>query len=95
MNPNDGGGGTIGLTVALSATGPASRGVQLVVTPADEEERLSVDRSVVTVRIWREGLDVVRGTISHPQSGTTSFFQGNAALLRVAEVLSLRLVRER
>jgi hypothetical protein len=95
MKPNEGEAGTIGLTVALSTAGPPSRDLHVVVTPANEDERFSIDRSVVTIRIWREGLDVVRGTISHPQSRTTSYFQGNAALLRMAEALSLRLVRKR
>jgi hypothetical protein len=69
---------------------PLRRGVALVMTPLDENERLAGERSSVVLSLWREGPTVVRGTITHA-SGSVAHFQGTESLIQMAQMLGLRL----
>jgi hypothetical protein len=84
---------TIDLEVSLEGGG-ASRALRAVATPLDESLSLAARRSSVFVQVWREGHEVVRGTVTHNDSGTVAYFQGTDALFRIAEALGLRVVRK-
>jgi hypothetical protein len=81
---------TVNLCVSFEAA-PAARGIRLAVAPVEEHETLTTERSSVVVSLWQESAQVVRGAISHASSGTVAYFQGTEMLLRLAEVLNVRI----
>jgi hypothetical protein len=77
------------LLIALDAA-PCGRGIQLGLTPVDDDEKLVADRFSVVITLWRESSTVVRGTITHG-SGGVAHFQGGEALIAMSRALGLRL----
>ncbi|HEY2475791.1 MAG TPA: hypothetical protein VGI19_13460 [Candidatus Cybelea sp.] len=71
---------------------PCERGVELLLTPADDAETIVAERFRVAITLWRENPTILRGTIAHP-SGAVAHFQGGEALITMAEALGLRVVR--
>jgi hypothetical protein len=69
---------------------PLERGIRITVVPADEHETLRAGTSTVAVSLWREDGNAVRGSITHASSAV-AYFQGAEPLLRLAEILDLRL----
>ena len=69
----------------------ADRAVCARARPADEDLGLISDAAVLLVNLWCEAPDVIRGSISHPKSGSIAMVQGNGALRKLAEEVQLRL----
>jgi hypothetical protein len=67
-----------------------SSGIAIALSPAEESVRLAIHRSRVVVSVWREGSNVVRGTITHA-SGAVAHFQGGESLLQMAQLLGFRV----
>jgi hypothetical protein len=49
------------------------------ITPALENDRFVVDDVTLAFTVWSESPDVVRASISHPASATTTYFQTTGA----------------
>jgi hypothetical protein len=77
------------LVIALDGS-PCTRGIQLLLTPVDDAEKLVAERFRVVISLWRENSTVVRGTIAHP-SGAVAHFQGGEALIAMSKTLGLSL----
>ena len=69
-----------------------SSGIAIVISPAEESVKLSIQRSRVVVSVSREASNVVRGTITHG-SGAVAHFQGGESLLQMAQLLGFSVER--
>ncbi len=85
-------GAPLSLIVRL-ASDEGDRVVCARATPADDGFGLASDGATLLVKLWFEGPDVIRGSITHPKSGCIAMVQGNDALRRVAEEVRLRLTK--
>lgn len=77
--------------MALHADADGKMRVEL--SPADDEERIAMKRSVLVVRLWHESLNVIRASLHHPASGATAYVQGNDELAGISRALDIELTR--
>jgi hypothetical protein len=59
--------------------------------PADPEQGLSAQPSVLAVTVWSDGPDIIRAAVQHRRSRRLAYLQGNRALVDVFAQLGLEL----
>lgn len=76
-------------TAVLALRAQADGTLAVTISPADTDERLAVEDTVLVLTAWAEGPETVRGRVEHPQSGTVAYFQSTTAIGRLAEAIGL------
>lgn len=62
-------------------------------SPASENDRFHMKRSVLIVRFWHESGNVIRGSLHHPASGATAYIQSSDELAGISRALDLGFTR--
>lgn len=82
---------TMAFTMTLHADDEGR--IRAELSPACENDRFRMKRSVLIVRLWHESGDVVRASLHHPASGATAYVQGNDELATISHALDLELTQ--
>jgi hypothetical protein len=63
------------------------------ITPALENDRFAVDDVTLAFSVWSESPEIVRASVSHPASATTTYFQTTeAGLADVVAAIKFALI---
>lgn len=81
----------IAAIVALESTSGGALAIRAY--PVQPNDRFVASEATLALSIWCEGVDIVRMSLKHDESGLIAYLQGGAPLLELARELGWRIER--
>lgn len=81
----------IAAIVAVESTSGGALAIRAY--PVQPGDRFVAREATVAISIWHEGVDVVRMSLKHEESGSVVYLQSGAPLFELARELGLRIDR--
>jgi hypothetical protein len=70
---------------------PNGDGTIAILVRALDDRRLAVRRAALFFALWSEGADTVRGSVTHPRSGTKAYIQLDDQFAALARSIDLHV----